>query len=84
MTRAMLSLLPPLLVFKIQQFDDDVLCTNRVTWDEKKKSSKMFYYRPVLFLGNHHLHVAARGIVGNSETVIPEHTPQPLGQLYHY
>lgn len=73
----MLTLLPPLVVCEPAGYNEEVQDTNRLTWDEdpwKVKDCKnypLIYYRPVLVYGNQ-LHVAAKGLVGNSETEIKE------------
>ena len=66
LTYTMLTLLPPLVLTKPQWQDDDVQDTNRLTWNETS-SQPLIYYRPVVVYGNQ-LHVAVKGLVGNTAT----------------
>ena len=66
----MLTLIPPLLIYKPLWQDDDLQDTNRLTWNENRRGP-LIYYRPVLVYGNQ-MNVAARGLVGNSETRVRE------------
>ena len=72
LTHSMLTRLPPLLVCKILLYHEDYYDTNRLTWDETKKTGTcMFYYRPVVFFGNKK-HVAVKGLLGNTEEEIKD------------
>ena len=64
LSRAMLTLVPPLLVNEPTSFDEEKCDTFRKTWDENKEDDILYYYRPVLFYGNSS-NVAAKGLVGN-------------------
>ena len=70
LTYNMLTLLPPLVVTVCpQKYKEEVHDTNSSTWDESAaldSSRKLTYYRPILVYGNQ-LHVAVKGLVGNTE-----------------
>ncbi|XP_019860313.1 PREDICTED: uncharacterized protein LOC109588611 isoform X2 [Amphimedon queenslandica] len=77
LTKDMLTLVPPLLVTIVPQYDEKLYDTNRSTWDESgvNEGRKLTYYRPILVYGNQ-LHVAMKGLVGN--TVAPQQQGQEL------
>lgn len=71
LTRNMLTLLPPLVVTVHPKiYNEELHDTNRATWDEStaldSRSRKLIYYRPILVYGNQ-LHVAVKGLVGNTK-----------------
>lgn len=77
LTEAMLILLPPLVIGKVEYYDKELCDTNRATWNEKKMEI-LQWYRPLLVYGNNKFHVAMKGLVGNVTF-----DQQPLGkQLY--
>ncbi|XP_011408748.1 PREDICTED: nascent polypeptide-associated complex subunit alpha, muscle-specific form-like, partial [Amphimedon queenslandica] len=67
LTRTMLTLLPPTVIYLPLHYNDRLHDTNRATWDEEEaeKNPKLSitHYRPVLLYGNH-LHVAVKGLIG--------------------
>ena len=67
MTQKMLLILPPLIIWKPPEYNEHLVDTNRLTWDETTRDGVCLkYYRPVLLYGNN-LHVAVKGLVGNKE-----------------
>ena len=70
MLHMMLTLRPPLLPIQPQWQDDEIQDTFRKTWDESR-GGPLIYYRPVLVYGNQ-LHVAFKGLVGNSPVLLQE------------
>lgn len=80
LTEAMLILLPPLVIGKVEYYDEELCDTNRATWNETKMDS-LQWYRPILVCGNNKFHVAMKGLVGNVTF-----DQQPLGKqlLSHY
>ena len=68
----MLTLLPPLVVTVHPKiYNKELHITSRATWDESTASDsgrirKLIYYRPILVYGNH-LHIAVKGLVGNTK-----------------
>lgn len=79
----MLTLLPPLLVTThLKEYKEQCHDTNRLTWNEGAVGVKeLIYYRPILVYGNQ-LHVAVKGLVGNSEKEISKEVTdkQPQAQ----
>lgn len=80
----MLKLLPPLLVTThLKEYKEQCHDTNRLTWNEGAAVGvkELMYYRPLLVYGNQ-LHVAVKGLVGNSEKEISEEVTdmQPKAQ----
>ena len=79
----MLTLLPPLLVTThLKEYKEHCHDTNRLTWNEGAVGVKeLIYYRPILVYGNQ-LHVAVKGLVGNSKREISEEATemQPKAQ----
>ena len=73
LTHSMLTRLPPLLVCKTLLYHEDYYDTNRLTWDETKKTTTCTFlcYRPVVFFGNTK-HVAVKGLLGNTEEEIKD------------
>ena len=73
LTHSMLTRLPPLLVCKTLLYHEDYYDTNRLTWDETKKTPTCTFlcYRPVVFFGNTK-HVAVKGLLGNTEEAIKD------------
>ena len=74
LTRTMLSLLPPTVIYLPLFYNEELHDTNRSTWNEEEVDGKarvsVTHYRPVLLYGNQ-LHVAVKGLVGKGMTPPP-------------
>ena len=75
----MLTLVPPLIVITVPQYNEKLHDTNRSTWHEfgVNDSRELTYYRPILVYGNQ-LHVAMKGLVGNTAQKQPQQQGQHL------
>lgn len=79
LTKDMLTLVPPLLVTTVPQYNEKLHDPNRSTWDESgvNECRELTYYRPILVYGNQ-LHVAMKGLVGNTAQKQPQQQGQHL------